>query len=98
MKETAFMTPDRKMYQVYDLRTDAFYIGCIIYELCSFEPPFVQSTQELEEKQESGKVFTKLHLGKYTWQTYKDVAAQAESLGKGLRELGMAPKDKVCLQ
>ena len=50
---------------------------------------------ELEEKQESGKVFTKLHLGEYTWQTYNDVAAQAESLGKGLRELGLAPKEKV---
>ena len=50
---------------------------------------------ELEEKQESGKVFTKLHLGEYTWQTYTDVATQAESLGKGLRELGMVPKDKV---
>ena len=53
---------------------------------------------ELEEKQESGKVFTKLHLGEYTWQTYTDVAAQAESLGKGLRELGLAPKDKVLLR
>lgn len=52
---------------------------------------------ELEEKQESGKVFTKLHLGEYTWQTYNDVAAKAESLGKGLRELGLAPKDKVLL-
>ena len=50
---------------------------------------------ELEEKQESGKVFTKLHLGEYTWQTYNDVATQAENLGKGLRELGLAPKDKV---
>ena len=50
---------------------------------------------ELEEKQESGKVFTKLHLGEYTWQTYDDVATQAENLGKGLRELGLAPKDKV---
>ena len=50
---------------------------------------------ELEEKQESGKVFTKLRLGEYTWQTYSDVATQAERLGKGLRELGMAPKDKV---
>ena len=53
---------------------------------------------ELKEKQESGKVFTKLRLGEYTWQTYTDVATQAERLGKGLRELGMAPKDKVCLR
>ena len=53
---------------------------------------------ELEEKQESGKVFTKLRLGEYTWQTYSDVATQAERLGKGLRELGMAPKDKVRLR
>ena len=57
-----------------------------------------QVLKELEEKQESGKVFTKLRLGEYTWQTYSDVATQAERLGKGLRELGVAPKDKVRLR
>jgi len=52
---------------------------------------------ELQEKQPNGKVFTKLQLGVYTWQTYTEVAAQAEHLGRGLREVGVRPRDKVVL-
>merc|ERR1719318_1593531 len=52
---------------------------------------------ELEEKQPSGKVFTKLQLGNYTWQTYSEVAAQAEHMGRGLREVGVRPREKVVL-
>lgn len=52
---------------------------------------------ELEEKQENGKVFTKLELGDYVWRTYNDVATEADYFGKGLRDLGIKPKDKVVL-
>jgi len=52
---------------------------------------------ELEEKQSSGKVFTKLQLGEYTWLTYKELDTKADFLGKGLRELGVQPKDKIVL-
>jgi len=52
---------------------------------------------ETEEKQPSGKIFTKLQLGEYSWQTYDEVHTKAEHLGKGLRELGVKPKDKVVL-
>ena len=40
-------------------------------------------------------MFTKLQLGEYNWTTYVDVGARADQLGKGLRELGLQPKDKV---
>ena len=52
---------------------------------------------ETEEKQLSGKVFTKLQLGEYNWQTYTEVNTKAEQLGKGLREIGVMPKEKVVL-
>jgi len=52
---------------------------------------------EMEEKQSSGKVFTKLQLGEYTWLSYNDVNTKADSLGKGLRELGVQPRDKIVL-
>jgi len=52
---------------------------------------------ELEEQQSSGKMFTKLQLGEYTWLTYKEVNENAESLGKGLRELGVEPREKIVL-
>jgi len=52
---------------------------------------------ELEEKQSSGKIFTKLQLGEYSWLTYKELDTKADFLGKGLRELGVQPKDKIVL-
>jgi len=52
---------------------------------------------ELEEKQSNGKIFTKLQLGDYSWLTYKELDTKADFLGKGLRELGVQPKDKIVL-
>jgi len=52
---------------------------------------------EEDEKQPNGKVFTKLQLGDYSWSAYVDVQARADQLGKGLREIGLKPKDKVVL-
>jgi len=50
-----------------------------------------------DERQDNGKIFTKLQLGDYSWTAYVDVAARAELLGKGLRELGLQPRDKVVI-
>merc|ERR1719180_13892 len=52
---------------------------------------------EMEETQTSGKIFTKLQLGDYTWQTYSQVAAKADCLGRGLREIGAKPRDRVVI-
>lgn len=52
---------------------------------------------ELDEKQENGKIFTKLQLGDYTWRSYSEVASEAENFGKGLRELRINPRDKIVL-
>ena len=52
---------------------------------------------EMEETQASGKVFTKLQLGEYKWQTYSQVSARADCLGRGLREIGVKPRDNVVI-
>ena len=52
---------------------------------------------EMEETQANGRVFTKLQLGDYSWQTYSQVAAKAVCLGKGLREVGVKPRDRVVI-
>jgi len=52
---------------------------------------------EMEETQASGKMLTKLQLGDYTWQTYSQVAAKADCLGKGLREIGAKQRDRVVI-
>eukprot|EP00092_Neocalanus_flemingeri_P024572 GFUD01026650.1.p1 GENE.GFUD01026650.1~~GFUD01026650.1.p1 ORF type:complete len:727 (-),score=160.71 GFUD01026650.1:215-2395(-) len=52
---------------------------------------------ETEEEQPDGKVFTKLQLGNYSWLTYCDLNTKADHLGKGLRELGVKPRDNIVL-
>ena len=50
---------------------------------------------EVEEKQDDGKVFTKYQLGHYSWTTYEELNTRADNLGRGFRELGAQPRDKV---
>jgi len=52
---------------------------------------------ETKEKQEDGKVFTKLQLGEYEWLDYDHLNTKSEHFGKGLRELGVKPRDKIVL-
>ena len=50
---------------------------------------------EVEEKQSTGKMFTKFQLGDYSWISYQDLNTRAENLGRGFRELGAEPRGKV---
>merc|ERR1719308_685369 len=52
---------------------------------------------EVDEKQADGKIFTKFQLGDYNWINYQDLNTRAENLGRGFRELGVKPKDKIVL-
>lgn len=50
---------------------------------------------EEDELQDNGRVFKKLRLGEYKWRTYIETELQAQYFGKGMRELGVNPHDKV---
>ena len=50
---------------------------------------------EVEEKQSTGKMFTKFQLGDYSWISYQDLNTRADNLGRGFRELGAEPRGKV---
>jgi len=52
---------------------------------------------ESEERQVNGSQLTKLQLGDYSWMTYTDLNTKADQLGKGLRELGVKPRDKIVI-
>ena len=52
---------------------------------------------ETDEKQASGKMFIKLQLGDYKWTSYEELNTRADHLGRGLRELGCKPKEKIVL-
>lgn len=52
---------------------------------------------ELDEVQPNGKMFKKYKLGDYRWITYEDLASTADSFGRGLRSLGLQPRQKICV-
>lgn len=56
-----------------------------------------QILAEEDEMQPDGKMFKKLRMGEYKWRTFDEVEIEAQNFGKGLRELGMSPREKVVI-
>jgi len=56
-----------------------------------------QVFREEDEVQSNGKMFKKLVMGEYRWKSYLQVNEIAANFGRGLRELGLEPKSKVCI-
>ncbi|XP_077988070.1 fatty acid CoA ligase Acsl3-like [Glandiceps talaboti] len=52
---------------------------------------------EEDEVQPNGRVFKKLILGDYTWETFDEVNERAENLGAGLKSLGLKPRESVVI-
>lgn len=52
---------------------------------------------EKEEIQKDGRVLKKYNLGDYIWTNFIDTEKQMIHFGRGLRELGMKPKDRVAI-
>ncbi|XP_057366617.1 long-chain-fatty-acid--CoA ligase 4-like isoform X3 [Daphnia carinata] len=52
---------------------------------------------EEDEIQPNGRVFKKFVLGSYQWRSFTQMENEAESFGRGLRELGINAKENVVL-
>jgi long-chain acyl-CoA synthetase len=52
---------------------------------------------ELDEVQPNGKMFKKYDLGEYRWITYEDLDSTSDYFGRGLRSLGLEPRQKLCV-
>ncbi|XP_035241867.1 long-chain-fatty-acid--CoA ligase 3a [Anguilla anguilla] len=52
---------------------------------------------EEDESQPNGKVFRKVILGEYVWQSYEEVYQAARHLGSGLAALGQKPHHKIAI-
>lgn len=52
---------------------------------------------EEDEVQPNGKVFKKLRLGEYRWRNYLEAEQEARYFGRGMRELGIQPHDKIVM-
>ncbi len=67
----------------------------------SFSHKRMVGTRELlaeeDEVQPNGKVFKKWVMGDYHWKSYLEVDKMSTDFGRGLRELGLAPKENVCI-
>lgn len=50
---------------------------------------------EEDELQPNGRVFKKYKMGDYQWLNYAQVNEKASHFGRGVRELGIKPKDRV---
>ena len=50
-----------------------------------------------EELQSNGKIFEKWEMGEYKWKTYIEVEEMSKNFGKGLRELGLHPMERICI-
>ncbi|XP_070496999.1 fatty acid CoA ligase Acsl3-like [Chironomus tepperi] len=56
-----------------------------------------QILSEEDERQPDGKTFKKYRMGVYKWRTFDEVNTEASNFGKGLRELGVNPKDRIVI-
>lgn len=52
---------------------------------------------EEDEMQPNGRMFKKFKLGEYKWRSFIEVEQMAQCFGRGLRELGQAPKSNVVI-
>jgi long-chain acyl-CoA synthetase len=52
---------------------------------------------EEDEVQSNGRVFKKYKMGEYKWLSFFEAEQQARHFGRGIRELGVQPRDKVVL-
>lgn len=52
---------------------------------------------ETDEVQPDGKIFKKYKLGGYKWLNFIETEAQAKFFGRGLREIGILPQQKVVM-
>ncbi|KAH8416743.1 hypothetical protein KR222_000814 [Zaprionus bogoriensis] len=56
-----------------------------------------QILSEEDEPQPNGRIFKKYNMGEYKWKTYLEADRIATSFGRGLRELGLTPHEKIMI-
>jgi long-chain acyl-CoA synthetase len=56
-----------------------------------------QILSEEDELQPNGRIFKKYKMGDYKWRSYVEVEQMAQCFGRGLRELGLKPQDRIVI-
>jgi long-chain acyl-CoA synthetase len=53
--------------------------------------------KEVDEIQPDGKILKKLSMGDYEWRSFIEAHTEATYFGKGIRELGVQPRERVAI-
>jgi long-chain acyl-CoA synthetase len=53
--------------------------------------------KEIDEIQPDGKTLKKLSMGDYEWRSFIEAHTEATNFGKGIRELGVQPRERVAI-
>ena len=53
--------------------------------------------EEHEEVQADGKVLKKYIMGGYKWRSFREAELEAQYFGRGIRELGVIPRERVAI-
>ncbi|CAG9810638.1 unnamed protein product [Chironomus riparius] len=53
--------------------------------------------EEHEEVQADGKIMKKYIMGSYKWRSFRDAELEAQHFGRGVRELGVIPRERVAI-
>lgn len=56
-----------------------------------------QILKEIDEVQTGGKTIPKFVMGEYKWKSFTDAETEATNFGKGIRELGVQPRERVAI-
>ena len=56
-----------------------------------------QILREESEKQPNGQILKKCVMGAYQWRSFLDAEAEASNFSRGMRELGLQPRERVVI-
>ncbi|TRY71515.1 hypothetical protein TCAL_00221 [Tigriopus californicus] len=90
--------PSLEVFQRAGIRT---MLECFEFAVASHSHKRMVGTRKLiretDEEQPNGKMFKKWEMGDYEWKSYVEVDQISSQFGKGLREMGLRPRDNIAI-
>ncbi|MCL4148175.1 UNVERIFIED_CONTAM: hypothetical protein GTU68_054373 [Idotea baltica] len=89
-----------RLKPLFDSANVVTLCGAFDYGASKYGNKPCMGTRELIERKrirKDGKTLEKLHLGEYTWRTYKEVKDSSDTIGWALRSLGIKPGGRIAI-
>ncbi|KAF9401261.1 G2-specific serine/threonine protein kinase [Mortierella sp. AD011] len=93
-----YMSPELISESIYDIKSDIWSLGCVVFEMCALEPPFLADTQaQLSAKIKLGRIQTLPSQYSYELNVViKSMLQLSPRKRPTTTELLANPKIKVC--